>query len=173
MKSSTLISAIAGITALSSSLTFAQPSFYRDGTMTVPTGAVITANKQAYYSDIVLSADSSGKLNLVSATRLPLVAVDSVTATVSSELDGTVTLNITGNKSVPCVVLKAAAVSRKDATYTVLLAETLLGPAESCIAVLDPFDTNVTLDAKGLAAGTYEVLVNGVQASFELSADLP
>ena len=53
----------------------------------------------------------------------------------------------------------------------VVLAETKLGPAESCIAVTDPFETSVTLDVLDLPAGTYTVKVNGVTAEFTIDMD--
>ena len=82
-----------------------------------------------------------------------------------------VSATVSGNKSVPCVNLLPAAVSRKDSVFTVVMAETVLGPAETCIAVLEPFETSVSLDVLGLSAGTYTVIVNGVSAEFTLDSD--
>jgi len=171
MKSSNLLVTLTAALALHSASLLAQPAVYRDGEMRIPSGAVITNNRQAYYDDIVLSADSSGKLSLVSATRLPLVGVDSVEAD-APQGQQSVTLTIKGYKSVPCVELQEAAVSRKESTFTVLLAESVLGPAESCIAVIDPFELSLPLDVSDLGFGTYLVEVNGVQTSFELTTIL-
>jgi len=171
MKTIFLRATLAAAFALQSTALFAQPAMYRDGEMTIPSGAVITNNKQAYYGDIVLAADSSGKLEVVSATRLPLAGVDSVEAD-APRGQQSVTLTIKGYKSVPCVSLKDAAISYKDSTFTILLAETVQGPAQSCIAIIDPFELSLPLDVKEMGFGTYQVNVNGIQTSFELTTIL-
>ena len=63
------------------------------------------------------------------------------------------------------------AVSREGDLFTVVIAETSLGPAEACIAVLDPFELSVALNVLGLSAGTYRVNVNGTEAQFSLDVD--
>lgn len=75
---------------------------------------------------------------------------------------------MTGNKSIPRVDLQTPAIFRDESTFTVVLAETTLGPAETCIAVIDPFVTNITLDVAALDSGIHSVSVNGVEASFSL-----
>lgn len=148
----------------------ADPAIYRDNTLVIPTAATISATRQQYYKDVVLTADSAGKLQVVSATALPLVYVDSVIPAVTENDDlRSVKLTIAGNKSVPCVELQDAAVSYKDGVFTVLLAESVQGPAESCIAVLDPFQITIELDVKALPAGTYKAVVNGKEVSFVLT----
>ena len=68
--------------------------------------------------------------------------------------------------------LKDAAISYKDSTFTILLAETVQGPAQSCIAIIDPFELSLPLDVKEMGFGTYQVNVNGIQTSFELTTIL-
>lgn len=150
----------------------ADPAVYRDNVMTIDNGVLINGNTQNYYSDIVLSTDTNGRLKIVSANQLPLVHVDDASALVTeTTTERSVSISITGNKSVPCVALEDAAVSYKDEVFTILLAETLMGPAESCIAIIDPFETDVALDVTDLEAGTYEVVVNGEETSFTLTSD--
>lgn len=161
--------AVIGTVALAGSVN-ADTAIYRDDKLMIPSGAVITASGQFYYKDIVLQADANGRLRVLAASPRPLVYIDSVNATVVETQDvRSVEIAIAGNKSVPCVSLEEVAVSRKDAVFTVLVAETVMGPAESCIAMVSPFDINVPLDVTGLPAGTYKVVVNGKEASFVLS----
>ena len=87
---------------------------------------------------------------------------------IAESLPVQVSLFVTGNKSVPCVNLQTPAIFRDGSSFTIALAETSLGPAESCIAVLDPFETTIPLDITGLNSGTYTVNVNGVESSFSL-----
>ena len=62
---------------------------------------------------------------------------------------------------------------RSGNTFHVVLAETPLDPLALCMSLLavTEFDVEVPLDLTGLAAGTYEVIVNGVRTSFVLGAD--
>jgi hypothetical protein len=64
--------------------------------------------------------------------------------------------------------LQTPAISRKGFAFTIVLAETQMGPAETCIALLDPFETRIPLEVKDLDSGNYSVNVNGVVASFNL-----
>jgi hypothetical protein len=153
-----------------STLSLAQTPVYRDGILSIPAGAVLNASGQFYYKDIQLQADSAGRLKVLAASPRPLVYIDSANPTVTETQDSReVTLAIAGNKSVPCVALEPVAISRKADTFTILVAETVQGPAESCIAVLSPFEITVPLDVSGLPAGTYKVVVNDQQTSFVLT----
>ena len=155
----------------------AEPAIYHGGKLVIPNGAIFTDARQQYFTDIEMTTDSAGKLTILAATPMPLVYVETVDVTVtggSEAVAPTVTVDVTGNKSVPCVALLEPAIHRNGNTFHVLLAETVQGPAESCIQVLDPFETEFTLDVSGLGAGSYKVIVNDeVEASFVLEADAP
>lgn len=148
----------------------ADPAVYRGNRLVIPSAATISSSKQQYYKDVVLTSDASGKFQIVSATALPLVYVDSVIPVVTeNDAQRSVKVTVAGNKSVPCVQLQDAAISYQEGVFMVLLAESVQGPAESCIAVLDPFETKIDLDVSTLAAGTYKVVVNDKEASFVLT----
>lgn len=151
-----------------SQLGAAQPALFENSILNIPQGAAIVNGEPAYYNDIQLVSDVEGNFTLLAAQRSSLVSVDSVVANILESLPVQVSLTVTGNKSVPCVELQTPAVFRLLSTFTVALAETTLGPAETCIAVLDPFETNIPLDVTGLDSGTYTVIVNGLEASFTL-----
>lgn len=76
-----------------------------------------------------------------------------------------------GYLGTPCQNLLSPAVSYADGVFTVVLAQSNLGPAEICIAMIEPFTKSVSLDVEGLPAGTYEVIVNGVSAEFTFDSD--
>lgn len=148
-----------------------QPGVYQDSALTIPQVAVFDGDEPAYFTNVQLSNDGDGKLALVSAQASNLVTITSVQAMILESFPVQINLLVSGYKSVPCVELEPVAVSRKDTQFTVLIAETTLGPAESCIALIDPFETNVSLDVLELAAGTYTVSVNGETTSFTLDID--
>ena len=170
-----ILKSLAMITGLTLAGTVvADAAIYRDNMLMIPAGAVINASGGFYYKDIVLQADANGRLTVVSASPRPLVHVDNVKPTVVETLDNrTVEVALAGYKSVPCVALEKVAVSRKNDVFTVLVAETVMGPAESCIAIVSPFDIKVPLDVTGLRAGTYKVVANGKEATFVLTRDDP
>lgn len=148
----------------------AETAIYRDGTLSIPSGAVINSTGSKYYKDIVLQADTTGKFKITGATELPLVYIDSANPTVvETESARSVEIAIAGHRSVPCVQLQDVAVSRKDKVFNVVIAESVMGPAESCIAMLAPFDLKLPLSVAGLAAGTYKVIVNTIETSFVLT----
>lgn len=165
--STTLTTALA-VASLSAQ---ADPAVFRNGVMTIPEGAIVSGTGGNYYTDIRLAMNEDGSLSVTGATANSLVSVDTVDVQVMESLPMQVSLAVSGNLSVPCVELLDPAISYADNTFTVILAESNLGPAESCIAVLEPFDTTVSLDVAGLAAGTYNVDVNGVSAEFTFDTD--
>lgn len=146
----------------------AQPATYQDFEFTIPHGAALLDGEASYYSDIQMQSTIEGNFAVVAAEKNSLVTVKSVVVNIAESLPVQVSLVVSGEKSVPCVELLAPAIFRGDASFTVALAESNLGPAESCIAVIDPFETTIPLDTTGLAGGTYTVRVNGVETSFEL-----
>ncbi|MAC69322.1 MAG: hypothetical protein CMP84_03800 [Gammaproteobacteria bacterium] len=149
----------------------AQPALLRDNTLTIPQAASLDDDSPAYYGNVQLNVNADGSLTVVGGERQNLVTVDTVQIMIMESMPVQVSAAVSGNKSVPCVNLLPAAVSRKDIVFTVVIAETVLGPAETCITVLEPFETSVSLDVLGLAAGTYAVIVNGVSAEFTLDSD--
>ena len=153
---------------IASELVIAQPATFENDILNIPQGAAIVNGEPVYYNDIQLVRNIEGNFTLLAAQQSSLVSVDSVVVNIAGPFPVQVSLTVTGNKSNPCVELQSPAIFRDKSTFTVALAETALGPAESCIAVLDPFETNIPLDLSDLDSGTYTVNVNGVQASFSL-----
>lgn len=149
----------------------AQPATFDNGILTIPNAALIDGTNSVYYSNVQLSSNADGSLSVLAGEPQNLVSVDSVEVLIMESFPVQVSLAVSGNKSVPCVELLPAAVSRNGNQFTVVMAESVLGPAESCIAVIDPFEQSVSLDVEGLSAGTYAVDVNGVSAEFTLDMD--
>ena len=153
---------------INSQLVTAQPALFENGVLTIPLGAAIVNGEPTYYNDIQPISDIKGNFSLLAAQQSNLVSVDSVSLliNITQPTSDQVSFAVTGHKSIPCVELQTPAVFQDEFTFTVALAETTLGPAESCIAVMDPFETIITLPIEGLASGTYIVTVNGIESSF-------
>jgi hypothetical protein len=157
-----------------SQLAMGQPATFQDDVLTIPQGAVIDSDNPAFFTNIQLSQGDDGQFKLAVAQANNLATIDTVQIVILESFPVQVSINVTGNKSVPCVELLTPAISRKDNLFIVVLAETSLGPEESCIAMIDPFETSFALDVSGLPAGTYTVRINGeVDETFTLDADIP
>jgi hypothetical protein len=145
-----------------------QPAIFENNVLNIPQGAAIVNGEALYFNDIQLLSDIEGNFTLLAAQQSNLVSVESVVVNIAESLPVQVSVTVTGNKSIPCVELQTPAIFRNGTTFTVALAETTLGPAESCIAMIDPFETSIPLDIFDLDAGTYSVVVNGIEAEFSL-----
>jgi len=156
------------ILGLISQFSAAQPATFENNLLTVPQVAALVDGELTYYNDIQFTSDLQGNFTLRAAQQSNLVSVETVTVNVAESLPVQVSLSVAGNKSVPCVELQAPAIFNDKGNFTIALAETTLGPAETCIAVLAPFETNITLDVTGVEPGTYSVNVNGIVANFSL-----
>lgn len=154
-----------------SQLSFAQPAIYRDGVLLIPEAAVTDPDDPAYYTNVQLQADGDGNLQIIDAEPTNPVFINEVSIAIMESFPVQVSAMVSGWKSTPCVELLTPAVDRKDKLFTVVMAETVLGPHQSCIAVTEPFESTISLDVLGLAAGTYVVNVNGVTAEFTLDVD--
>ena len=148
--------------------TAAQPATYENSVLSIPQGAALVNGVPTYYNDIQLISYIEGNFTVVAAEQRNLVAVDTVVVNIAESLPVQVSISVSGNKSIPCVELQTPAIFRNGTVFTVALAETVLGPAESCIFVLDPFETTIVLDVTGLSSDDYSVSVNGVVAEFSL-----
>lgn len=151
----------------------AEPAIYKEEVLMIPSGAVITTDDQSYFRDIRLVRESDGRFQVISASSRNLATVEVVEALILESFPVQVNLQVRGYKSLPCVGFEETAISQTGNRFDVVLAETKLGPAETCIAVIDPFETNIPLDVRGLSAGTYTVNVNGVESIFTLLVDNP
>lgn len=167
----TLLAGAVGLALAQSTL--AQPATYQHQTLRIPQGAVVGESGPAYFENIELQADALGRLIVTAAEERPLVSISELSISIMESLPVQVSVNVSGNKSVPCVELLTPAVAVSEGGFTVTLAESVLGPNETCIAVLDPFETSVSLPVEGLAAGTYTVTVNDMQTEFTLESDNP
>lgn len=147
----------------------AQTAIFKDGILSIPHAAVMKSDGVDYFSNVQLQADNDGGFKLVAAQQQNLVDIESIVVNVMESFPvAQVSVVVTGNKSLPCTKLLEPGMLLDNGTFTIALAESTLGPAETCIAIIDPFETTIDLDVRGLAAGSYSVVVNGTTADFTL-----
>lgn len=149
-----------------SSLGVAQPATFENSIFKIPQGAALIKGEALYYNDIQMAQNDEGNFTLIGAKRSSSVYVDSVSVILTKSLPPLVSLFVRGNKSIPCVELQPPAIFKSSSAFTVALAETSPDPAEMCIQVLAPFETQIPLDITGLDPGTYSVNVNGTKSTF-------
>jgi len=162
---------IACMVLVGSQLVSAQPALYRGQVLTIPQGAVVDSTGTTYFESIQLQENDAGNFVLVAAEQRSLATVESLEVQVMESLPLQISVSVTGYTPTPCNELLTPAVFYKDNSFTVALAHSELGPAESCIAVIEPFTTTVPLQVAGLKAGSYQVSVNGVKTEFTLQVD--
>jgi inhibitor of cysteine peptidase len=99
-----------------------------------------------------------------------IALVDSVEPLVLESSQVQVQVLVRGNLPDDCTTLDEASVTREGTVLKIKL-PTVRPASGVCAQVLEPYEQAIPLDVEGLAAGLYTVRVNGVSASFELTAD--
>lgn len=160
----------AGLIAALSTQVQAEPAVYQDDVLTISEAVVIRDNGSTYFKDVRFEPNTNGTWRFVGGTQRPLVGIEEISVVSVATEPPSVEVTVEGYKSVPCVELEPLGMSRSGDTFYVVIAETVLGPAESCIAVIDPFTLTFELDTFGLAAGAYKLNVNGKETEFDLLA---
>lgn len=165
MKNMSIAAAVFTLYAMSDTA-LADPAVFSDGVMTIPEGAVIAPEKSAYYSNIRLSAQENGSLVITAADKNPLVTIESMEIVTTEAPAVEVSLDVSGYLSTPCVELLPPAIAYNGNEITILLAESLLGPEETCIAVTEPFTTEISLAIDALPGDVIVIHINDWEAGF-------
>lgn len=144
---------------------------YRDNVLALSETLVVSDAGPAYYRNVVLSANAEGNLDLVAAERRELVQVSSVGVVLFEPAPVQASVKARGNMNLICVALEAPLVTRIGSTFIVALAETPYDPHVRCINPATEYQVSIPLDIRGLKAGIYRVVVNGVETTFTLTHD--
>ncbi len=146
----------------------AEPAVYQDQLLTINEAVVIRDDESIYFKNVRFEPNANGTWRFIGATQRPLAGIEEITVVSEATVPATVEVTVDGYKSVPCVELEPLGMSRSGDTFHVVIAETEMGPAESCIAMIDPFTLTFELDTFGLEAGAYKLNVNGQETEFDL-----
>lgn len=154
--------------AASASQAGAEPAVYQDDVLRINEAVVIRDSGSTYFKNVRFEPNANGTWRFVDASQRTLVSIDEISVVSEATVPARVEVTVEGHKSVPCVELEPLGMSRSSDTFHVVIAETELGPAESCIAMLAPFTHTFELDTFGLEAGAYKLNVNGMETEFDL-----
>lgn len=146
----------------------AEPAVYQDQLLTINEAVIIRDEAGSYFKNVRFEPNANGTWRFIGATQRPLVGIEEITVVSEATVPAKVEVTVDGYKSVPCVALEPLGMSRSGDTFHVVIAETEMSPAESCIAMIDPFTLTFELDTFGLEAGTYQLNVNGKETEFDL-----
>ena len=96
---------IAGMAAVAllSPVLAAQPAIYQNQTLTIPQGAALGDGDPVYFENIQLVFDAQGFFTIADAEERPLVSVSEVSISIMESFPVQVSVNVSGNKSIPCV----------------------------------------------------------------------
>ncbi len=151
----------------------AEVPVYRDQQLELPSAVVLTDAGAVYYGDVRFTTNADGSFTLVQAKRRKLAEVDAAVVAVDPTFPAQAEVTAGGFLSIACVALEEPAVVRDGNTFYVALAETPIDPLAICMpfVAFTSFNVDVPLDLSGLEAGTYTVIVNGIETSFTLAED--
>ncbi|MFT7557519.1 MAG: hypothetical protein ACI83D_000184 [Planctomycetota bacterium] len=105
--------------------------------------------------------DLSGEISHNSA------GVEKVTVEITESFPVEAQVIVEGNHPDSCTTLDSPVVTRNGFVYAITL-PALRPVGANCASVMTPFSSIIPINVLGLQAGTYRVLVNGIQASFEI-----
>lgn len=156
------------ISALTGSLAYGETALFREGVLTIPGLVHLDGVNVEYYGDVTLQQVEGREFRLLEAHPRTLATINAMSVTVIELEPVSVTLELAGVFSDPCVSLEPISVNRIDNTFYVAVAEVPPDPAALCLAAIVPFEVSFPLDVSGLGAGNYLVYVNGDVIDFDL-----
>lgn len=151
----------------------ADPAVYMDGSIFIDEGVSISDQGAAYFKDIVLTGDKTDGFKIVAAEPRNLAFISRISLEEGDSYPQELDVLIEGDLSTPCNELESIATARRDHSFHLVLAQKPVPEDTVCAQVLSPFNITVSLDLRGLLAGTYTVNVNGSTTGLEfiLEAD--
>ena len=154
---------------ISSSVAENAPHF-ENGILTIP--RVDTPEQPGQYENARFSQAPDGRWDLLHAEVGRQAFIDEIEIQILESFPIQVHVRVSGNLPTPCHQL--GSIHKRFANYRFEISVNsmlLLKPFETCIQVLEPFQTTIPLDVYGLPKGSYEVIVNDKSTSFEVGID--
>lgn len=140
---------------------------YDNGTLQIPCVSV-KGEEQVYYADLSEQKDSNNfAINLIQQWA----DVKSVEIQILESLPVKVVVVVKGELRNGCQQLDKIHIVQAGNKFTISIGSKTIDDQLVCIQALIPFEEQITLNVKGLKAGTYTVHVNGISQSFKLDVD--
>ncbi|MDD3043572.1 MAG: YbaY family lipoprotein [Methanosarcinaceae archaeon] len=110
--------------------------------------------------------DTSGTDLVYGTASVEEVRIDMKNTVIPPEIS----IFIKGNLPDGCTRIDRANITVERENFDIVINVPTLRPAEAtCTEALVPFEENIPLDVEGLEVGSYTVLVNGIEAGFDLT----
>lgn len=122
----------------------------------------------ALYDNVELARQGDGSFAVAGYDVLPLANVQSISVERDQYPPGTVVVVVQGFKSMPCVDLAPATVSRVGNTFHFALVEEPPPDNVRCIARVEPITEAFGLQTGDLVPGEYRIVYGELQVSFTL-----
>lgn len=152
------------------SLALAEESpIFQNRILTVP--RVDTEIKVGQYQNVRFKLADDGRWDLQAATEAKAAMIDASQVVVVSSKPTQAFVKASGNFPSGCYGLGAINVRREGNLFEVAVNQVELQTFAVCTQALVPFSVTVPLEVYGLAAGTYQVSINGRSNTFMLAVD--
>lgn len=148
----------------------AEPAVFDDPVLHLDEVLVQRADGPLLYTDVELVRRADGSFIVAGGDTVPLAHVDSLSVEADQYPPGTVVVEVQGYKSMPCVDVGPAVVSRVGDTFHFALPE--LPPPDNvrCITRIEPIAEVFGLQTTGLEPGVYHIVYGELRVSFTLHA---
>jgi hypothetical protein len=148
----------------------AAPAVFQEGVLTLPEVLVQGAQGPALYRNVGLRQLQDGSFELRGWELVPLADVQSISVESDAYGPGTVVVVVQGFKSMECIDVEPAVVSRVGNTFHFAFAE--LPPPDNvrCATVLAPMMEVFGIQTTDLEPGEYEIVYGELRVSFEFHA---
>lgn len=132
---------------------------------------VNTNNQIGKYEHVQFKLAKDGRWDLVGFDEPKQAAVETIKINLLESFPVQVHVDVAGNLPNGCYGLGETHVVTENNQFLIVLNMIELETLIACTQALVPFKITVPLDVYGLHSAIYQVNVNGITGSFELSAD--
>ncbi len=143
---------------------------FADGVLTLSEVLVQRIQGPALYRNVELAQLQDGTFELLHWDTAPLAQVQSITVERDQYPPGTVIVMVQGTKSMACIGVEPARVSRTGNTFHFAFVE--LPPPDNvrCTTAIAPFSTEFGIVTTDLEPGDYEIVYGELHVAFTLHA---
>ena len=146
-----------------------QASTFQNEILTIP--RVDTQDQSGKYQDVQFKVAADGRWDIINYKETSLATINKLE--ISTELVFPIKISVVASGDLPsdCYQLGQIITHREDSKFIVTVSQKQVETFAPCTQVLVPFKTTIPLDVTELKKGSYQILVNGKNASFELNTD--
>jgi hypothetical protein len=155
---------------LSLSLPAQAGAVFSDGVLSVPEVLVHRSQGPVLYQNVEFERLENGTFALLGGDLAPLANIQSITVEADAYPPGTLIVQVQGTKSMACIRVEPARISRLGNTFYFAIVE--LPPPDNvrCSAAVAPLSTEFGIVTTDLAPGRYAIVYGEMRVEFTLHA---